>query len=72
MCWKYPLLSCLLFCSLPEFSMKRTLIHREGEFGALELREEHQEMYQGVETQLYSELGLGVARPFDQKAGEMN
>lgn len=52
--------------------MKRTLIHREGEFGALELREELQEMYQGAETQLYSELGLGVARPFDQKAGEMN
>ena len=52
--------------------MKRTLIHREGEFGALDLRAEHQEMYQGVETQLYSGPGLGVARPFDQKAGKMN
>lgn len=52
--------------------MKRTLIHREGEFEALNLRAQHQEMYQGVETQLYSGPGLGVARPFDQKAGKMN
>lgn len=52
--------------------MKRTLIHREGEFGALELREELQEMYPGCRNTVVFRPRLGVARPFDQKAGEMN
>ena len=49
--------------------MNRTLTHREEEFRAPQLREEHQKMHLGIEMQLYQGLGWGLVGHWTRRLG---